>query len=497
MATKSNTVLVGILAVYFVLATGLAITKRPWLDEAWSSNPGANLVLRGHMGTTILEMAGTGVTGLAERTYMGPPLYFLAVGFWYEIFGVGITALRMMNVLWGAVALLAWFTVLERLARSTRVALLGTALTGLDFLFLRGSADGRSDIMCVALGLTGMAAYLALREKRLNRALLVGHALTAASGMTHPVGIVPFAGLLFLSVYLDRSRLRWKQAGLMLLPYLAAGTAWGVYILQSPGDFYTQFVPFVLGRTSDSGSLAPWTKFWTLIETGYAPAFGLTENWTGVVNHGRILILASYLVGVAGCLAAARIRRHSGYRALLMMTAIMLVVKAYSVGGDNEHDYVIHFIPLYAGLLAAWLDWLFEKGKNWRRAAVAGCCGLLAVQVGGAAIRIGLDPYHKSYAPVVGYLQTHTRPGMLIMGPAELGFGLRFPDNLVTDSRFGWISGKRPDVIVTDASTDALRDSLKKQEPDAYRHVTELLNKEFTPVFKTQFYTVYARPGAR
>src|SRR5262249_55412986 len=128
---------------------------------------------------------------------------------WYEIVGFGVIAMRALSILWGALALVAWFVIARQLSRSDRVVLLTCGLLVLDYPFIRGAAHGRMDMQSAALGFAAFAVYLTFRERHLTRALLLSHSLAAASFFTHPNGILPFAGLLVLTVLYDLRRLRW------------------------------------------------------------------------------------------------------------------------------------------------------------------------------------------------------------------------------------------------------------------------------------------------
>src|SRR5436309_2288758 len=89
---------------------------------------------------------------------------------------------------------------------TTRRRALTAALLAVDYSFVMGASFGCMDLMCAALGFAGLAAYLSLREKHFAWAVLVSHTLVAASGLTHFMGILHFAGLVFLTLYFDRRR---------------------------------------------------------------------------------------------------------------------------------------------------------------------------------------------------------------------------------------------------------------------------------------------------
>ena len=65
--------LIVIVLFHVVLAAGFARVIYPIDDEAYYASPAANLVLKGHFGTTTYENAS--LPTLAERTYWIVPVY--------------------------------------------------------------------------------------------------------------------------------------------------------------------------------------------------------------------------------------------------------------------------------------------------------------------------------------------------------------------------------------------------------------------------------------
>ena len=84
------------------------------------------------------------------------------------------------------------------------------ALLSCDYIFIVCAASGRMDMMSAALGFAGLAAYLLFREHRLPLAVLLSHALVVASGMTHPMGLLPFFGLTFFIAIISIETNRFK-----------------------------------------------------------------------------------------------------------------------------------------------------------------------------------------------------------------------------------------------------------------------------------------------
>lgn len=216
-----------VLALYLVLALTSAASKAPWVDEGWFASPAYNLITHGHMATHVLEPAGTWLEGIDHYTYWIMPADILAQAAWYKVFGFNLFTMRALSVAWGLFALAALYWVARHLTNDARLAPLAAALLALDYGFVQFTSSGRMDAMCVATGLAGLAAYLSLRRRSLVAAVLASQAFVALSGLTHPLGLLPFLGLLYLTLRLDRRRLRWRHALWAVAPYVAGVLAWG------------------------------------------------------------------------------------------------------------------------------------------------------------------------------------------------------------------------------------------------------------------------------
>jgi len=202
----------GIIAVYLLLAIGGVRTILPWCDEAWFSSPALNLITKGSFGTSVLDPTSdfrlNRIAGIDRYTYWIVPLYPLTQAAWYKVVGFGLFSLRFYSVALGLLALASCYITIKVLSGDRRAALLAAALLSIDFTFQWSAAVGRMDMMCAALGQAGFAAFLLLRTRNFPMALLVSQSLVAAAGLSHPMGIGAFAGLLFLTLYYDRNRIR-------------------------------------------------------------------------------------------------------------------------------------------------------------------------------------------------------------------------------------------------------------------------------------------------
>lgn len=492
-----------ILAVYLALGLGNIATRSPWCDEAWFGSPAYNLAYKGFMGTTVLDPASSTwksvrLTGIDRHTYWVLPLSLLLNAGVFRTFGFQIDAMRAMSLLWGLVALAAWWVILRKLTGAGHAALPGAALAGLaliavDYHFLLRATEGRMDMMCLALGYAGIASYLVLRERNLLAAIAASHVLTAASVFTHPNGALLEILLICTILYYDRQRIRIQALVVAALPYLVAAAGWGLYIAHSPGDFAIQF----LGNASNRGPtiLTPLAALKLEISHRYMDSFGLAA-WSYGIGRINVLPLAMYLAGVAGCALVPPIRRHPGYRLLLVWTFITMFYLTMLEGLKTPY-YLNYVTPLFAVLLAVLGCWLWSERPHWRIAMGAGLAVMVCLQVLRTAVNIHRDPRHNSYLPAVRYLQTHAGPRTFIMGSAELIFGLGPDWNVLDDVRLGYNTGKRPELVVMEERYEDNMLMLKDIAPPIFTHVTGLLAGEYREVYRYAAYRILARipPG--
>ena len=471
--------------IYVLLGAATAMTKLPVCDEAWYANPAFNLSAGRTMGTTVLESAGTPLHGLEQHTYWVMPLYIVGQAFVYELFGPGLLQTRLFSVFWGLVILVSWFVILRTLFENKYVALLGIFVMAIDSYMIAVGSTGRSDMMCAGLGSAGLAAYLGLRPRGLSPALFVSNALVAASGMTHPNGILYLASLLFLVWSFDRQNLKWIHVGAGVAPYLVGATIWSVYILQSPQDFIAQFGGNARVRTSGMTSLWAPIKGEAL---RYIDAYGLGSQATGL-SRLRVVILLAYLTGIAGVLLSPRLRQHPSSRVLLFMTGMTFVLMVL-VEGAKQDWYLVHIIPLFSAVLAVWVVHSLKHRVVPAAVLVLGISGLVLVNVGLVGGLLHRMDYQRRYLPVAQFLQTTPNNRATVMGSAELGFQIGF-DRLTDDTRLGFYSRKRPDFVVVEEIYEGWFRKHEAREPDVYRHVRTMLAGA-RKVFDNGRYRVYS-----
>jgi hypothetical protein len=471
--------------LYVLLGSGSALTRLPICDEGWYANPAFNLSAGRPMGTTVLESAGTPLHGLERHTYWVMPLYIVGEASMYELFGAGLLQTRLFSLAWGLVVLASWFVILRALFEEKYVALVGVFVMAVDSYMIAVGSTGRSDMMCAGLGSAGLAAYLRLRSWNLFMALFVSNALVAASGMTHPNGVLYLASLTFLILYRDRRNIGWTHAGAAAAPYLVGAAMWSTYILQNPADFIAQFGSNA--RTRTSGITSPWAVI-RGEALRYVNAYGLGSQSSGLARI-KIVMLVTYLAGILGVLANPFLRRQPPPRVLLLMTGITFALMVV-VEGAKQDWYLVHIIPLFAALLAVWVVHCLNDRALPASVVGFGMAAFAFVNVGLVGWLAHRTDYQAKYMPVVEFLRTAPNEHARIIGSAELGFEVGF-DRVNDDTRLGFYSRKTPDLIVVEQIYDGWFRKHEVREPDVYRHVRTTLAAA-RKVFDNGQYRVYS-----
>jgi hypothetical protein len=471
--------------LYVLLGCGSALTRLPICDEGWYANPAFNLSAGRSMGTTVLESAGTPLHGLDRHTYWVMPLYIVGEASVYELFGAGLLQTRLFSLAWGLVLLASWFVILRALFEDKYVALLGVFVMAIDSYMIAVGSTGRSDMMCAGLGSAGIAAYLWLRARNLFVALFGSNALIAASGMTHPNGVLYLASLTFLVVYFDRRNIRVIHVGAAAAPYLIGAAMWSTYIFQNPADFIAQFGSNA--RTRTSGITSPWAVI-RGEALRYVNAYGLGSQSTGLARI-KIVMLLAYLAGMTGVLLSPFLRRQTPSRILLFMTGLTFGLMVI-VEGAKQDWYLVHIIPLFGALLALWIVHCVRAHVLPAGIVALGMAGFVVVNIGLVGWLAHRTDYQSKYMPVVEFLRATPNEHARIIGSAELGFQVGF-DRVSDDTRLGYYSRKMPDLIVVEHIYEGWFRKHEVREPDVYRHVRTTLAAA-RKVFDNGQYRVYS-----
>src|SRR5258705_6080688 len=485
-------------AVYVLLSLAGPATIRPSADEGWVASPARNLINHGYMVTTVIDPVGTGLKQIDHYTYWIMPFHLLAQATWYTVAGVSLQSLRTLSMLWGLLGLGAWFLIVRSLSPHREVAFLTVILIAVDIAFVRQSSIGRMDMMCAALGFTGIAAYLTLRKRNLTTCLVASHSFIAASIFTHPNGVFALGTALFLSLHLDRQRLRWKHFA-FAVPYVIAGALWGLYILQAPTAFMSQFTANVagIGHTNASwfqsgrfaGLLMPWTALKAEVAERYLPTYGFAADATAG-GHLKIFVLGMFIGAITGCLVRNKIRADRGARVLLLMALLYFVGETFF--NFKLYFYLVHITPFYCAILALWFfhSW---RDQTLPRPLLSGLLALfVSIQVATSVSVAVKRQYQVIDRAAIQYLQQHAPPPAFIIGAIQFAFDLGLEGNVITDESFGYFSGRKGDFIVLVKGYRSL-DKYGRDTPEVYQYIVSMLRDEYRRAYDGMCCEIFAR----
>jgi len=182
-------------------------------------------------------------------------------------------------------------------------------------------------------------------------------------------------------------------------------------------------------------------------------------------------------------------------RSLLLVSSVTLATMIV-MDREAQHHYLVHFVAWMISLTAVAGAWWWERRSIPRPVLVAAMLLIVLVQAATIGRRISQRALLRDYFPVTSYLSGQAKDKGLIMGSAELAFRVGFIDTLVDDQRLGFRSGKRPNFVVIDRNRYAeWIAQYEQREPDTYRYIRAILDREFHVVMENGSYTVYARNG--
>jgi 4-amino-4-deoxy-L-arabinose transferase-like glycosyltransferase len=472
----------GIVALAVVLAICLMVARRPFCDEAWFASTAYNLLHHGRMGMTVLDPHGFVfaplVKDIDKYTFWVLPGYVLVQAAWYAIAGFSLLSMRTISLGFGVVALIAWFEIVRKLTRNRAVALLAVLLLGTEEHFTLAAAIGRMDMMCAALSLAGIAVYLHLRERNFRAALAASSVILAASVFTHPNGIMGVLTVVGMVLWRDRHHLSVANIALAAMPFFVCAALWGRYVLSAPDAFVSQMTAQAAIPHRFSLSLNPFASVSYEIQERYFPRYGfLTRSPLALMR----IVLVIYGASIIAALAIPRLRRRPGVKPILLMLALNFGLLTCL---QKNYYYLIYVLPIYAGIVALTLWWLWENTLFARRVpkwAIIGIVLLIpALNISVSVTRFVHNDYSGRFIPAIEFLRQNMLPGDLVVGSGELAFGLGFDGAVVDDARLGFTSGKRPDFIVIEAFYGLMwMQWFKVYEPETYSYSRELLEHEY------------------
>ncbi|HEX5228208.1 MAG TPA: glycosyltransferase family 39 protein [Bryobacteraceae bacterium] len=467
-----------------MLALLVAGTKAPWFDEGQYVNSSYNLAFHGDMGSNVLEPSGMLFNhyfrGIQRHTYYTVPVQLVTLAGWFRVVGFSIVSARMYSICWGIVTLFALFYVLRMSFQDRRIATIGTFFTAVDFVFLWSTADARMDSAANALSLCAVALYLHFRKTAYAKAVLYSQVLGAIAVFTHPNAILVILAMILLALRFDRKQLRelgWKNLSLAAAPYLCLAFAWSLYILQSPVDFHDQFFANAAGRNSErlTKLLHPDAAILSEIDR-HLGVYCVGGVWGGVMKNWMILVPVLYMPAMIWLLIDSK--RQEERASIFTNYTVAMILGLTFLNGFKGYFYLIYVLPLYSGVLAAWLLRLWSRSVTTKCVAVTFGAAILTMQLSISILHIHSDEYHHDYVPAVQELARDKALGRSIVGDAALGFGLDY-GGFHDDVRLGMYSGLSPDVVVIDRAYRMYAGYYAIEEPAVFNHIVTLLTRDY------------------
>ena len=156
--------------------------------------------------------------------------------------------------------------------------------------------------------------------------------------------------------------------------------------------------------------------------------------------------------------------------------------------GLKLRPYMVHTLPLFAGLGALWI-WNWTEGHGFLRASVVAviCC----IQLLGIGYGVWKNQYRNEYLSAATFMKQHGQPGSLIMAGGEFGFEFGFDGRVLDDVRLGYRTGKKPEFYVQDYWYTNWLEKSAKRNPAVYRHIQDTLAQSYQEVHRNPGYTIY------
>jgi len=476
-------------ALYLSVLIAHLYTRAPWVDEAYVANPAWNLANHGFMGTTCIEMTGSGWTHVDRRTYNTFPVGIIALALIYKVFGFSLVMTRVPSLLWAFLTLTSIFVFTRALGASRTLAAASVILLAADYNFMMAATFGRLDMMCAALGFAALALYATFRLNRPVFAVFASCSLATLSLFTHPNGILFPPALLIVEILGFSKRLSWRVALLSLLPFAIGAGCWFLYASQD----WQAAVDQLRSNTQPgrlTGFLHPLSSIRDELIFRYFTSFGLTlgEHPSGPVR-ARGVILVAYWGATASILCLRQLRNLRYARITLALLALDTIYFTFFEGTRFSY-YIVLVTPLYAILLATVFVHLW--GKNLKRTVMVAALGLIGLQLGGVVYRSAQNPIRNSFLPAVAFLKRHASPKDFVLAGSDFGFGYGFDRNVKEEITLGYRSGADPAYIVVDPNMSGNMASWKLREPAIYSFMSRKL-AAYSKIYDAAGYQIYQK----
>ena len=166
-----------------------------------------------HSLETSAESLGSIIIGRPLVT--NPPLYFVCLRIWVELFGNSDTALRSLSVVFGILSILAVY-MLGYTLFDKKTALLSSFLSAFSLYYIEYSQEARPYPLFLLLSLLSMTAFVNVLKKGRKQDYIFGIVTNILMVYSHNYGLfIVAAQVLFLIVHFKTYRTKMKNLVLM------------------------------------------------------------------------------------------------------------------------------------------------------------------------------------------------------------------------------------------------------------------------------------------
>jgi 4-amino-4-deoxy-L-arabinose transferase-like glycosyltransferase len=163
-----------------------------------------------------------------------PPLYYIVLRIWREMFGSSDVAIRSLSVLASLVAIVLLFD-LGRLLFSLGAGLWAALLMAIAQPQIWYAQEARGYLMATALTLGAAGALVRIEQRGFTRARAVALGLCLlVSVLTHYASAATGLALASYALIRLRGRRRWQVLGVLAASALVFLVIWGPFLLQQP-----------------------------------------------------------------------------------------------------------------------------------------------------------------------------------------------------------------------------------------------------------------------
>jgi len=343
-----------------------------WKDEIWSIEMAMGRgSVHDQLPANVIRTDQPDLTGVAGAapwwsicTHLGgvthPPLYFVVLRWWIDLFGTGAAATRSLSAIFSLAAIVVFFDVC-RFLHGFRIALLAAILMALAVAQIDFAQDARGYTLLIFLGLCAIDFLLRIELQGVTAARLAGLAICfAAAALTHYLAAGALPALAAYAAIRLPSRAR-RQT----LAALAAGAILTLAV----------WIPLFITQTHTLPSLAPTflqeyrvadhAKLTVFRIVGLPIEFLLGEGGgESLARRAPNFVLAVFLLTMA-----LPILRLTHRRDLLLWSLWMIGVIGFVAVLDLAHETTLVGYPRYTilaspGIYAviAAFDWPRRNG---------------------------------------------------------------------------------------------------------------------------------------